>query len=71
MGAAASNRGARVIAAQIDRELEARRTRREVCGGACHNGPGKAFARCSRCEAIDYEKYEGDRCGREILVVRR
>ena len=38
----------------------ARRSNAE-CGGVFHSGPDKAFARCGKCGAIDYESYEGDR----------
>lgn len=32
------------------------------CSGKMVNGPGKEFARCSKCGRVDYEAYEGDRC---------
>lgn len=37
----------------------------KACGGTYYNGPGKRFARCNRCLAIDYEKNEGDSCRKE------
>jgi hypothetical protein len=37
-----------------------------TCGGTYYNGPDKAYGRCDRCKAVDYEKYEGDKCTREI-----
>jgi hypothetical protein len=63
MGAAAYNRGSRAIRAQIDRDLAARRTE-TLCPGKMRNGPEKKYTRCDLCSAIDYEKNEGDRCGR-------
>ena len=38
------------------------RTLAGVCGGTFYNGPEKRYVRCSRCEHVDYEKNEGDRC---------
>ena len=35
-----------------------------TCPGTMHNDPTKTFTRCDTCHAIDYEKNEGDRCGR-------
>jgi hypothetical protein len=63
MGHAAYSRGSRAISTQIDRELEEKRkTRRVRCNGKIQNGPEKRFGRCTKCGAIDYELYEGDRC---------
>lgn len=64
MGAAAYNRGSRAIRAQLDRE---RMPEGRYCGGVYDNGPGKRYARCRRCRAIDYEANEGDRCGRLLV----
>ena len=64
-GAAAYNRGSRAIRAQIDRELAERRVGR-YCTGTMYNGPGKRYVRCAKCRVVDYEKNEGDRCGRLI-----
>jgi len=62
---AAYNRGSRAIRESIDRR-EGKVKVGRYCGGAMGNGPGKDFVRCNRCGNIDYEKYEGDRCGRII-----
>jgi hypothetical protein len=43
----------------------------EPCAGVMQNGPDKRYARCSSCAAIDYEKNEGDRCGRPRPVTRK
>lgn len=63
-GAAAYNRGSRAIRAQLDRE---RIRSGRYCTGTMIDGPNKAYGRCTRCGAIDYEKYEGDRCRRLIV----
>jgi hypothetical protein len=34
--------------------------------GTMVNGPDKAYARCSVCGSVDYDKYEGDRCARQV-----
>jgi hypothetical protein len=34
------------------------------CAGVLRNGPQKRFVRCNKCERIDYEGNEGDRCSR-------
>lgn len=62
-GVAAYNRGTRLLRRQLDRD--AVKVGR-YCGGKMHDGPNKAFGRCSSCGKIDYEKYEGDRCTRII-----
>lgn len=69
MSARSHNRGSRVIAASIAADRRARRTRVEPCGGTYDNGPGKSYARCRICRAVDYDKYEGDRCTRPVTVV--
>ena len=61
MGIAAYNRGSAAIRHQLDREARARRTRVR-CGGKLHNGPGKRYVRCERCQHIDWEANEGDLC---------
>jgi hypothetical protein len=66
MGIAAYNRGSRAISAGIDREAARTRYGR-YCTGKMWNGPGKQYARCLKCGDIDYEKYEGDRCGKLIV----
>ena len=33
---------------------------RHACNGTFRNGPYKAYVRCDRCGAIDYERNEGD-----------
>ena len=33
---------------------------RHACNGTFRNGPDKAYVRCDRCGAIDYERNEGD-----------
>lgn len=65
MGAAAYNRGSRAVRERIDREQRGKRVR-TICGGTYYNGPDKAYGRCDRCKAVDYEKYEGDKCTREV-----
>lgn len=32
------------------------------CPGGVENGPGKRYAVCRLCGALDYEANEGDRC---------
>ena len=63
MGAAAYNRGSRMIRERTDRETAARRT---YCAGKMRNGPAKNYVRCPQCGRVDFEKYEGDTCGREV-----
>ena len=65
MGAAAYNRGSRVIRERIDREIAARR-RVVLCKGTYRHGPDKCYARCDQCMHIDYEANEGDLCNRRI-----
>ena len=36
------------------------------CSGVYYNGPNKRYARCSRCKAISYEMYEGDKCSKHF-----
>ena len=64
-GVAAYNRGSRLISRQLDRAVI-----RDgwYCNGRMENGPNKNYARCQKCGHIDYEKNEGDLCGR--LIVR-
>lgn len=63
MGAAAYNRGSKVLRDQLDREAEDRRTVRHVrCSGLMRNGPEKRYARCRVCGGVDYELNEGDHC---------
>lgn len=60
-GVAAYRRGSRAIQAQLERDLPRQGW---LCPGKMENGPGKRFVRCGRCDAIDYEKSEGDRCNK-------
>ena len=63
MGAAAYNRGSRVIRERLDREAAERRVR-VLCRGVYRNGPDKRYARCDQCGHVDYEANKGDRCNR-------
>jgi hypothetical protein len=37
-----------------------------LCRGKMENGPGKAYAKCGLCGALDYEANEGDTCRRRV-----